>query len=169
MPIVGSLEVTTPSEREVLITRSFDAPKQLVFDAHTKPELLKRWLYGPEGWSLDECVIELRAGGRIRYVWRRKPGTKGDPDYPDMIEMGLSGTFREVVVPDKTVHTEIFDEDWTGGETTVTTLFEEKNGKTTVRMTVLYKSKEARDMATSTPMAEGMEMGYARLDKILAE
>jgi uncharacterized protein YndB with AHSA1/START domain len=83
--------------------------------------------------------------------------------------MGLRGTYREVVPPDRLVHTEIFDEDWTGGETTVTITFTEKDGKTTCAMTVLYSSKEARDGALKTGMTDGMEMGYARLDRILAD
>jgi uncharacterized protein YndB with AHSA1/START domain len=153
-----NLVVTTPGEREILITREFDAPRELVWEAWTQPELVKRWLFGPDGWSLAVCEQDLRPGGALRWVWRFRDGK----------EMGLRGTYREIVRPERIVHTELFDEDWTGGETLVTVLFEERAGRTTVAMTVLYSSKQARDGAASTPMAEGMEMGYKRLDQILA-
>ena len=155
----GKLQVTTPSDREVLITRSFDAPRSLVFDCNTKPELVRRWLLGPPGWTMPVCDIDLRVGGKYRYVWRNESG--GD--------MGMGGTFREIVVPERLVANELFDEDWTGGETRVTTVFTERGGKTTVTTTVLYASKEARDSALKTGMTEGMDAGYQRLDELLAE
>ena len=100
---------------------------RLVYDAWTKPELVKRWLYGPEKWTLAVCDMEVRPGGKIRWVWRD----------PDGKEMGLKGVYHEVVPPERLVHTELFDEDWTGGETLVTITFTEKDGKTTCAMTVL--------------------------------
>ncbi len=83
-----ALEITTPSDREIVMTRVFDAPRDLVFDAYTKPELLKRWLLGPRGWSMPVCEIDLRVGGAYRYVWRRDP---------DGNEMGMGGVYREIV------------------------------------------------------------------------
>jgi uncharacterized protein YndB with AHSA1/START domain len=80
MKNTGTLKVTTPSEREIAMTRVFDAPRHLVFDALTKPELLKRWFSGP-GWSLVVCEIDLKVGGAYRYVWRGPDGT----------EMGMRG------------------------------------------------------------------------------
>jgi uncharacterized protein YndB with AHSA1/START domain len=154
----GKLKVTTPSDLEIAMTRSFDAPRRLVWDAFTKPELVKRWLYGPEKWKLEPCELDVRIGGALRYEWHG----------PDGEVMGLSGVYREVAPPERMVHTEIFDEDWTGGETLVTTTFTEEDGTTTVVMTVLYASQEARDGALATAMAEGMEMGYVRLDALLA-
>jgi uncharacterized protein YndB with AHSA1/START domain len=156
MPI--PLTVTTPSDREVEITRVFDAPRKMVFDAFTKPELVKRWLLGPAGWSMPVCEIDLKVGGRFRYEWRNQDGRS----------MGMGGVFRELAAPGRIVHTELFDEDWTGGETTVTTIFTEKAGKTTVAMTVLYASREARDGAMRTGMTRGMEDSYARLDEMFA-
>jgi uncharacterized protein YndB with AHSA1/START domain len=159
MSKASTLTVSMPSEREALITRELDAPRHLVYDAWTKPELLKRWLYGPEKWTLAVCDMDVRPGGKIRWVWR-------DPDGKDM---GLRGVYREVVPNERLVHTELFDEDWTGGETLVTITFPEKDGKTTCAMTVRYSSTEARDAALKTGMTEGMEWGFARLDKIFAE
>ena len=152
-----SLQVTTPSDREIVVVRDFEAPRRQVFDAFTKPDLVKRWLYGPEDWQMAVCEIDFQVGGAFRYVWRHTGGS----------EMGLSGVYREIVPPERIVHAELFDEDWTGGETVVTTIFAEQDGRTTVTITVFYSSREARDGALATPMAEGMEMSYARLDKLL--
>lgn len=159
MSFPNTLQVSTPSDREIVMTRRFEAPRELVWEAWTTPELLERWLFGPDGWSLAVCEQDLRPGGALRWVWRMEGG----------IEMGLSGVYREIVAPERIVHTELFDQDWTGGETLVTTRFEERGGVTTVVMTVLYSSKQARDGALSTPMAEGMETGYVRLERVLAE
>src|SRR5687767_13784241 len=159
MKNTGNLRVTTPGDREVAMTRVFAAPRRLVFDAWTRPELLRRWLYGPsDDWSLAVCDVDLRVGGAIRWVWRG----------PDGREMGMRGVYRQVAPPDRLVHSEIFDEDWTGGETLVTIDFAERDGKTTVTMTVLYSSREARDGAMKTGMEDGMAVGYDRLDAILA-
>ncbi|HEY3767124.1 MAG TPA: SRPBCC family protein [Candidatus Angelobacter sp.] len=154
----GKLEITTPSDREIAFTRSLDAPRQLVFDAWTKPELLKRWLYGPNGWSLVTCEVDLRAGGRYRYVWHHTNGN----------EMGMGGVYREVVPPERIVNTQLFDQDWTEGEAVGTLVLTEKDSKTTSVNTVLYATKQARDGALSTPMADGMEMGYVRMDEMFA-
>ncbi len=156
----NKVEITLPSDREIRITRSFDAPRNLVWDAHTKPELVRRWLLGPPGWEMPVCRIDLRVGGEYRYEWEDKARGK---------TMGMSGTFAAVVKPGKIASTEKFDDDWTGGETDVKQLFTEKSGKTTLVLTVLYASKEARDGAAATGMNDGMEMGYARLDEVLAE
>lgn len=153
------LTVTVTSDREVEISRAFDAPRDLVFDCHTKAALVRRWLTGPPGWTLPVCDIDLKVGGRYRYVWRSPEGT----------DMGMGGVFREIARPERLVTTELFDEDWTGGETLVTTRFDESNGVTTVTMTVLYASTQAREGALATGMAEGMEMSFAKLDTVLAE
>ena len=158
MPKTGALSITTPSDREIRFTRGFDAPRQLVWDCHTKPDLMKRWLFGPAGWSLAVCDIDLRAGGAYRWVWRKA----GVPD------MGLGGVFREVVAPERMVNTQLFDNDWTSGEAVSTLVLTENAGKTTLQNTVLYASLQARDGALKTGMADGMEMGYVRLDEIVA-
>jgi uncharacterized protein YndB with AHSA1/START domain len=157
--VTESVQVSKRGDREVVITRTFKAPRALVFDAFTKPQLVKRWLLGPPGWSMPTCEIDLTIGGRFRYVWRNKERGK---------DMGVGGAFREIVPPERIVHDELFDEDWTGGQTIVTTMFTEQGGRTTVAMTVLYSSAGARDAALSTGMTKGMDQSYDRLDEILA-
>jgi uncharacterized protein YndB with AHSA1/START domain len=158
MKPISTVKVATPSDREVTVARTFDAPRGAVFDAFTKPEIVEQWLWGPDEWPMVRCAIDLKVGGAYRYVWRNKE--KGD--------MAMGGVFREIDAPRRIVHTELFDEDWTGGETVVTTLFEESDGRTTVTATVLYSTKEARDGAIETPMIEGWAMSYDRLDRFLA-
>ena len=109
---LGSLKVTTPTDREIAMTRAFDAPPRLVFDAWTKPELLKRWLGVFGGYSMPVCEVDLRVGGTYRFVWRG----------PDGAEMGVRGVYREVVRPEGLVHTEKFDEAWYPGEALITVL-----------------------------------------------
>ncbi len=155
----GKLKVDTPSDREIRITRDFDAPRPLVFDCWTKPELLKRWLTGPPGWSFVVCDVDLRVGGAYRFVWRG----------PDGIEMGMGGVHREVVPPERIVNTQRFDQDWTGGEAVGTLVLTEKDGRTTSTNTILYASKAARDGALQSGMEKGMEAGYVRLDELLAQ
>jgi uncharacterized protein YndB with AHSA1/START domain len=153
----GKLIVTTPSDREITMTRVFDAPRNLVFDAWTKPELVRRWLLGPPGWTMPVCEIDLKVGGAYRFEWLGQDGTR----------MGMGGVYREIVIPERIVNTQLFDVDWTGGETLGTLLLTEQGGKTTLTNSVLYSSREARDAALRTRMAEGVEAGYARLDEIL--
>jgi uncharacterized protein YndB with AHSA1/START domain len=155
---VGALQITTPSDREIEMTRVFDAPRRLVFDAHTKPDLVKRWLGVRAGWSLAVCEIDLKVGGAYRYVWR---GPKG-------VEMGMGGVFREIVRPERIVATEKFDESWYPGEALDTTALAEERGKTTVTLTVRYESKEARDAVLKTPMATGVAESYDKLAEVVA-
>jgi uncharacterized protein YndB with AHSA1/START domain len=158
MPNIGALQVSTPSEREIRIERSFSAPRRLVYDAYTKPELLKRWLGGMPGWSWAVCEMDVRVGGRYHWVW------KG----PDGAELGISGAYREVVQPERVVHTEKFDQAWYAGEAVDTVVFTERAGTTTVTTSLLYESKEVRDGVLQSPMAEGMEQGYRQLDALFA-
>lgn len=153
------LRVTTPGDREAVITRQVDAPRGMVFDAHTKPELVQRWLLGPPGWTMPVCEIDLRVGGKYRYLWKNADGRT----------MGMGGIFTEVVRPVRIVATQLFDEDWTGGETMVSTEIVEKNGKSTITTTVRYASREARNAALQTGMTTGMEAGYERLEELLKE
>jgi uncharacterized protein YndB with AHSA1/START domain len=113
MKTAANLKVTTPSDREIMMTRVFDAPRSLVFDCYTRPELLKRWLHGPDGWLLVVCDNDLRVGGAFRWVWRNADGR----------EMGMGGVHREIVRPERIVRTELFDQDWTGGEAVGTLAF----------------------------------------------
>ena len=154
---VATLTVTTPSDREIQVTRIFDAPRPMVFDCWTVPELLKGWLHGPDGWRLAICEIDLRVGGATRYVWQHRDGRS----------MGMSGAYQEIVRPSRIVATELFDEDWTGGETVGTVIFTEQSGKTLLTQTVLYASQAARDGAIGTGMTGGMSESYAQLDAYL--
>jgi uncharacterized protein YndB with AHSA1/START domain len=142
---------TTPSDREVVITRVFDAPRRLVFDAWTRPEHVPHWMTGPEGWTMPVCEIDLRAGGGWRFVWRKSDGS----------EMDMRGTYREVSPPERVVHTESWGPEWP--ETVNTLVLTERDGKTTATLTVLYPSKEARDAALETGMKSGMDASYDRL------
>jgi uncharacterized protein YndB with AHSA1/START domain len=155
---VGKLQVTTPSDREIAMTRVFDAPRGLVFDAWTKPELLKRWLGVRGGWTFAVCEVDLRVGGAYRYVWRGPTGT----------EMGMGGVFREIVRPERIVATEKFDQSWYEGDALDTTVLVEKNGKTTVTTTVLYASREVRDAVLKSPMERGVAESYDKLAEVLA-
>jgi len=160
------VEVTLPSDREVRVKRSFNAPRDLVWDAHTKPELVRRWMLGPPGWSMPVCEMDVRVGGKYRWRWRAEDSGK---------EFGFYGEFREVAKPGKLVHAESYDPGDVGGAmpasepAIITTEFVEASGVTTLTMTMLFPSKEARDGAVSTGMTDGMEMGYARLDDLFTK
>lgn len=158
MTNLRNIDVTTPSDTEVVIKRSFNAPRPLVFDAFTKPELVKRWLYGPDGWSLPVFEIDLRPGGAYRYVWREE--ATGN-------QMGMGGNFVEVDIPNLYSANEVWDEPWYPGQAIVQNAFTEEGGETVVTMSIKYDSKEARDMAIQTGMSDGLGMGYDRLDTLL--
>lgn len=153
------LELSLPSDREIRITREFDAPRKLVWDCHTRPELVRRWLLGPPGWEMPVCEIDLRIGGTYRYEWK---------DVARGLKMGMGGIFTDLKKPERIGAREKFDDDWTGGETEVSQVFRERAGLTTLVLTILYASKEARDGAAATGMTDGMEAGYRRLDDVLA-
>ncbi|MCE9598236.1 MAG: SRPBCC domain-containing protein [Spirochaetia bacterium] len=104
--MIEPLTMTTPSDREIAWTRKLDAPRDLVFETLTKPELLRRWLLGPDGWTMPVCEVDLRVGGKFRYVWQHK----------ERGEMGMQGVYKEIVRPEKLVHTEVFDDPWYPGE-----------------------------------------------------
>lgn len=144
-----------PSDREVLVTRVVDAPRALVFDAWTHPRHVPNWMTGPAGWTMPVCEIDLRPGGTWRFVWRREDGS----------EMAMSGSYREVSPPDRLVTTESWGEPWP--ETVNTLILTEQAGRTTMSLTILYPSKEARDAATATGMKEGMTQSYDRLAEYL--
>jgi len=152
------LMVTTPSDREIAMSRTFDAPRNLVYDAYTKPELLKRWLGVFGGWSFAVCEVDLKVGGKYRFVWRK-----------DGHEMGMGGIYREIVKHERLVSTEKFDDPWYEGEAVSTTLFEEKTGKTTLTIMVRYDSKEIRDAVLQSPMETGVAASFDVLAELLAK
>ncbi|MGD0163900.1 MAG: SRPBCC family protein [Candidatus Sulfotelmatobacter sp.] len=153
----GTFTITARGHREIVVTRVFDAPRRLVFDAYTKPELIKRWLLGPDGWSMPVCEIDLREGGKYRYVW------KNDSDGR---EMGMGGVYREVAAPERIVATEKFDEAWYPGEAVGTIVLVEQDGRTTLTQTILYDSPETRDAVLKSPMQYGLTASYDRLEKL---
>jgi len=152
------VEVTTPSDREIRVARAFDAPAKLVWDCHTKPELIRRWMLGPPGWSMPVCEVDLTVGGAYRYRWRNDA---------DGTEFGSSGVHREIAPFTKIVTSERME--GFDGEAINTLVFEEAGGRTTATITMLFASKEARDGALQSGMSDGMAMGYDRMDDILAE
>jgi uncharacterized protein YndB with AHSA1/START domain len=163
-------QVALPSDREVKVTRSFRAPRALVYRAYSEPEIVKRWLLGPPGWSMPVCEMDVRVGGSYRWRWRSDA---------DGSEFGFSGVFREIQPAVRTVHTEAYDPgtlggggqcgDYPGEPAIVTTTFTEDGGVTTVTTLIDFGSKQARDAAVSTGMTDGMEQSYQLLDRILAE
>jgi uncharacterized protein YndB with AHSA1/START domain len=146
---------TTPSDREIIVTRVVNAPRRLVFDAHTNPAHLPHWMLGPDGWIMPICEIDLRVGGAWRFVWRQSDGT----------EMEMRGVYQEIVPPERVVTTESWGGDWP--ETVNTLILSEQAGKTTITQRVLYPSKQARDAALQTGMQEGMTQSFDRLAEYL--
>ena len=152
----AGVSITTPSELEVCMTRVFDAPRHLVFEAWTSPAYVPKWMLGPDGWTMPVCEIDLRPGGAWLFVWRKSDGT----------EMQMHGLYKEVSPPDRLVSTEAWGGDWP--ETLNTLVLTEKNGKTTASVTVLYPSKAARDRAMATGMLEGATLSFNRLAAIVS-
>jgi uncharacterized protein YndB with AHSA1/START domain len=155
------IEVSQPSDREFRVVRTFKAPRQLVWDAHTKPELMQKWCYGFAGWTLPICEMDLREGGKYRWRWRSDA---------DGSEFGFFGSFSEVKAPSKLAHDQYYDPgdmDYAmpvGDPCLIALEFSEADGVTTLTNTMTFASKEARDQAVSTGMTDGMEVGYARID-----
>lgn len=163
------VQVSTPTDREVVVTREFDAPVQLVWDAHTKPELIQRWLLGPPGTTMPYCKVDLRVGGKYRYVWRNDAAG---------YHFGSHGEHLEIEPLTRLVTTERMDGldgqpfDYENpvevGEPSVNTLtLAERNGRTVLTMSMLFPSKEIRDMAVQSGMTDGMASSYDSLDAVL--
>jgi uncharacterized protein YndB with AHSA1/START domain len=146
---------TTPSDREIAMTRVFEAPRQLVWEAWTNPQHVPHWMLGPDGWTMPVCEIDLRPGGAWRFVWRREDGS----------EMAMTGVYQEIVAPERLVNTEAWGGDWP--ETLNTLILTEDNGKTRMESRMLYPSKEARDAALQTGMKEGADQSFDRLEDYL--
>lgn len=160
-----TLKVTTPTDREIVLTRTFNAPGRMVWEALTRPELLRQWLFSPPGWELVRCEEDLRVGGRFLWEWAAD----------GKVVMSMSGAYREVAPPGsegaggRIVRTErgcVPD----GGELLASLeLGEHPGGKgvTALTMTLLYPTKAARDTMIEMGMAGGMEAGYDRLETML--
>jgi uncharacterized protein YndB with AHSA1/START domain len=162
--VVGSaansdgLKVTTPSDQEIRMTRLFDAPRHLVFEAMTKPEHVKRW-WGRlgEGYSVPVCEIDLRPGGAWRFVNRHPKG-----------EAAFYGEYREIAPPSRLVFTEIFEQ-FPDSVSVVTAEFTDEGGRTRLTATVRYPSLGVRDMVLASGMARGAGISYDRLEDLVAE
>ncbi|HVK74698.1 MAG TPA: SRPBCC family protein [Kofleriaceae bacterium] len=151
----GQLTITARGDRELAMTRVFAAPRELVFEAWTRPELVVRWLGVHGGWSMDVCEIDLRVGGGYRFGWRG----------PGDARMGMRGVYREIVRPERLVSTEMFD--GSAREAIATMVLVERDGRTTLTMTVRYESKEVRDAMLATRMEQGLAAGFRALDDVL--
>lgn len=147
--------VTLPSDVEVLLTRTVNAPRDLVFKAYTQPEHVRQWLLGPDGWSMTVCEIDLRVGGEWKYVWHNES---------DGREFGMHGVYREIEPPERVVNTEVFE----GAEAITTVTLTEVDGRTVITQLMRMPSKEARDGAVATGMADGVEASYRRLEEYLS-
>jgi uncharacterized protein YndB with AHSA1/START domain len=152
----GTFKVTTPSDCEITLTRLFDAPRQLVFEAMTRPEHVRQW-WGvlDEGYSVPVCEIDLRVGGAWRFSGR---GPHGDgPTF--------YGVYREIVAPERLVYTEIYAP-FPDAPSVVTQILTEEGDKTRLTVTALYPSREVRDMVLETGMERGAALSYDRLEEV---
>lgn len=159
MSTAGMLEITTPTDCDIVMTRVFAAPRHLVYRAYTTPALLTRWLGVFGKWSLDVCEVDLRVGGRFRYVWRDTGGR----------EMGMTGTYLEIVPDARLVSTEVFDDHWYEGEATATVTFVEHAGRTTLTMAMRYGSKAIRDGVLKSGMQDGVGKSFDMLATVLSD
>ena len=147
----GSTRFTTPTELEIVATRVFDAPRWLVWEAWTNPEHLPHWMLGSDGWTMPVCELDLRPGGRWRFVWLGPDGT----------EMEMTGEYRTVEPPERLVSTESWGDGWP--ETLNTLTLREEGGHTTITQRTEYPSIDARDAAMRTGMTDGMSASFDRL------
>lgn len=157
MKYAGTLAIAAKGDREITMTRRFAAPAALVFEAWTKPALLRRWLLGPPGWTMPVCEVDFRVGGTYRYEWRNEQSQT----------MGVGGVYRGIDAPHSFVATERFDEAWYPGESLITITFAEKDGETEMTTTMRYESTAARDGVLKSPMEGGVKQSYDRLAAIV--
>lgn len=158
MKSYGKMTLTTRGDQEIVMTRTFEAPRALVYDAWTKPELLKRWLGVRGGWELAVCELDLRVGGQARYVWRSSDGRS----------MGMTQTYLELVPNERLVAKELFDEPWYPGDAIATIELSEVAGRTTLQQIVRYASAEARAVVLKFPAVEGVAESFDSLEGVLA-
>ena len=156
------LQISTPTDTTIVITRTFNAPRRLVWEAFFIPDKMRRWMLPPPGLTMTVCECEARVGGVLRLAWRNE---EADPF------MTLQGVFTEVTSPERATHTETMalGSGQTVGSQLETHEFEEKNDVTLMRITQAYDSKDARDGALASGMDEGMECCYKQLDAVLAQ
>lgn len=155
------LQLSTPTDTTIVFTRTFNAPRRLVWDAMTQPELIRKWMFTPPDWSWATCEMDVRAGGKYRWAWNGPDGK---------LALTISGVHKEIVPPERIVHTEVMEMGDCGpiGELLGTIELTEKGGVTHMKMTLAFDSKQARDEALASGMEQGMEAGYTTLDAMLA-
>jgi uncharacterized protein YndB with AHSA1/START domain len=156
------LQISTPNDTTIVLVRTFDAPRRLVWEAMFTPNKMRRWMLPPPGWTTTVCECDARVGGKLKLAWK---SDDADP------AMTLQGVFTEVVPHERIVHTETMA---LGTGQTIGSLLEkhefaEKGGVTTMRITQTYDSKDARDGAIASGMDQGMEAGYQQLDALLSQ
>ncbi len=156
LPKLGVTGYSTPSDTQVMIVRALKAPRAIVWRAYTDPTYIAKWLLGPPGWTMPICEVDLRVGGKWRYVYEKGEGAG----------MTLSGEYREVVPVERLVSTEAWGPEWPS--TINTMVLAETDGVTTLSITITYPSMDARDAALKTGMKDGVDMGFDRLDAMLA-
>jgi uncharacterized protein YndB with AHSA1/START domain len=154
----GKLSVSLPSDKELLLTRVFDAPARLVYEVMTKPEYVKFWWCWKEGFSMPVCEIDLRVGGRWRYVMRSPEGR----------DVAFNGEYQQILPAERVVNTEVF-EPFPDSPALVTSTFEAQGDKTLFRSLVLHQTKEARDMHVNSGMEQGAAIAYDRLEQAARE
>ena len=159
-----NLQISTPTDTTIVLTRTFNAPRRLVWEAFFTPDKMRRWMLPPPGWTLTACECDPRAAGALRLVWK---SAEADP------AMTLHGVFTEAAAPERIVHTELMVLGGGAGQPVGSQVetheFAEKGGITTMRITQVYVSKEARDGAVGSGMDQGMEACYQQLDAFLAQ
>ena len=153
-----SFNVTTPSDRDIQLTRLFDAPRRLVFEAMSKPEHITQW-WGRlgDGYSVPVCEVDLRPGGKWRFVNRTPKGELAT----------FYGVYREIAPPERMVFTEIF-EPFPDAESVVTVVLTDESGKTRLTLTARYPSLDVRNMVLKTGMEKGAAISYDRLEEVAA-
>jgi uncharacterized protein YndB with AHSA1/START domain len=161
MDPLKNLQISTPTDTTIVLTRTFNAPRRLVWEAMLTPDKMRRWMLPPPGWTLVACDCDARTGGALRVAWKSDEANAA---------MTLQGVFTEVVPHERAVHTEVMA---LGSGQTIGSLLEkhefaEKDGITTMRITQTYDSKEARDSTLASGMDQGMEACYKQLDALLA-
>ena len=152
-----TLKVTVSGDTDLVMTREFNASRDLVYRAITEPALLKRWMLGPPGWTMETCEIDLRVGGKYRFGWENTEGGA----------LGMHGVYRQIVAPERIVCTEEFVPAMSPSQTILTMQLTELNGVTRLQNTLRYSSKEVRDAVLGSGMEQGAGASYDRLEDVL--
>ena len=156
-----AMQISTPTDTTIVLTRTFNAPRRLVWNAFFTPDTMRRWMLPPPGWTMSVCECDPRTAGALRLVWK---SADADP------AMALLGVFTEARAPERIVHTELMllGSGHVLGSQVETHEFSERSGVTTMKITQVYASKEARDGAIASGMDQGLEAGFAKLESLLA-